>query len=67
MKKQCVFYFLLECSTAGQEWCQINNFTVLDFFKAEAPDKTTASCTQYVLWSHGMIDDKSKHTLFAQL
>lgn len=50
---KCVFFLSL-CQNAalksgGQGWCQINNFTVLNFLKVEAPDKTTAVCTQYAL------------------
>lgn len=68
--KMCFLSFTLSERSAevwGQDWCQINNFTVLNFLKVEAPDKTTAVCTQYALWSHGMIDDKSKQILFIQL
>lgn len=47
-------FFLSLCQNAalksgGQDWCQINNFTVLNFLKVEAPDKTTAVCTHYAL------------------
>lgn len=70
-RSKCVFFLSLRQNAAlksgGQDWCQINNFTVLNFLKVEAPDKTTAVCTQYALWSHGMIDDKSKQILFVQL